>query len=382
VRILAAAVVLFMACGRASGEVTVCGPPQGHRLQTLPEPSDSQRKFAAAHPWPQLVHQGGPVQKSPRVVAVFFGEDPLREQTEALLQSYGCTSWWREAVAEYGVGDFTFARSVVINEPFPVPPQPNDDTLFRPWVVDHEKLLEPREGEVFVFFAPEAAYAACPENLGWHEAVKLSAAQPVPFALVKDCPDSVGWFSTVMNVRAHVTSHELLELAVDPFPNERPAWVGLSDTTWPTEAFAENADLCDPLPVVSREYPFALATGWSNRRAELGLLPCSSNAQPFATSRAREAKVDLTLGPGNFTVDVHSDLPDAEVTVSAYALGCVSVMPSSVKAHDGETVHFTATRYPPDICPPRPGDSGEIRIETRSTGAYQTGLTSLLPLEL
>lgn len=372
-----------MACGRASGEVTVCGPPQGPLLQTLPEPSDSQRKFAAAHPWPSLLNQSGPVQKSPRVVAVFFGDDPLRESTEALLQSYGCTTWWREAVAEYGVGDFTYARSVVLHEPFPVPPKPDDDTLFQPWVADHEKQLEPREGEVFVFFAPADAYTACPANLGWHETVKFTAAQPVPIALIKDCPDSVGWFSTVMNVRAHVTSHELLELAVDPFPIEQPAWTGLSDTTsWSTGDFAENADLCDSLPVVTREYPFALATGWSNRRAELGLLPCSSNTQPFVTSRARQPKVDLRLGPGSFDVDVHSDLPDAEVTVSAYALGCVDVRPYSLTAHDGETVHFTATRYPPDLCPPRPEDPAEIRIVTQPVGAFQIGLDSTLPLQL
>jgi hypothetical protein len=143
--------LLLVGCGRSVGDVTICGPS----LQSLPTPTDSQRAFAAAHPWPQLQYQGGSVFKSPRVVSVFFGDAPHRDRTEALLQSYGCTTWWREAVAEYGVGDLTWARTVVLREPFPSTSNPDDIVDFQTWVARKEAALAPRDGEVFVFLRPK-----------------------------------------------------------------------------------------------------------------------------------------------------------------------------------------------------------------------------------
>ncbi len=40
--------------------------------------------------------------------------DPLQQKTELFLQSYGCNSAFRDAVNEYGVGDATYERSIVL----------------------------------------------------------------------------------------------------------------------------------------------------------------------------------------------------------------------------------------------------------------------------
>lgn len=365
--------LLWMGCGRSVGEVTVCGAPRGPQLQPLTS-SEAQRAFAARHPWPMLQQQGGQVQQRARLVAVFFGDDPLREPTEALLQSYGCTRWWREAVAEYGVGDYVYARTIVVNEPFPTPVDPASDGEFSGWVLDHQKLFAPAPDEVLVFFAPEGAYDRCPRSLGWHSEALLGVHK-LPFALIKDCPPGKTTSTSAMDQRSRTTTHELLEIALNPFPQSAPAWRDLSTGWWPATDYTENADLCDSIPIVTREYPFAMVSSWSNRRAALGLLPCSSNEQPFVVALARESEIDLTTGSATMTVDVYADLPNEEVSLSISA-GCAVAEPNSVVAHGGDTFSIALTTAPDPGCQSWAYKPTTLSLFTSPSGAEQLGLVS------
>jgi hypothetical protein len=94
------------------GSVTRCEAPRAPAKLSPLDVDQRSTAFFSIHPLPLLQNHGGPVLSNPRIVAVFFGADPLQPETEALLQSYGCTSAWHEAVAEYGVGDAIYERSL------------------------------------------------------------------------------------------------------------------------------------------------------------------------------------------------------------------------------------------------------------------------------
>lgn len=69
--------------------------------------ADGGASFFTKHPPPIVTSSGGPVLKTPRIVPIFFADDPLADDLERFVMTVGCTDYWREAVGEYGVGDAT-----------------------------------------------------------------------------------------------------------------------------------------------------------------------------------------------------------------------------------------------------------------------------------
>ena len=56
---------------------------------------------------PQVVNNGGPTLKNPRIVTVTWDGDVNRDAYEAFGDKIGSTSYWRDNTAEYGVGPAT-----------------------------------------------------------------------------------------------------------------------------------------------------------------------------------------------------------------------------------------------------------------------------------
>src|SRR5437870_2934225 len=66
-------------------------------------------------PLPEMVSLGGPVMHAPRVVPVFFRDDPLQIELTSFLHVIGTTDYWRGSTAEYGVGPMQAAPAVVLD---------------------------------------------------------------------------------------------------------------------------------------------------------------------------------------------------------------------------------------------------------------------------
>ena len=82
---------------------------------------DASKAFPAFRPSsPQVENAGGPVLKSPRIVAVVFDGDPLAAELTAFVDEMGAhPDYWARATAEYGVGPLRSTKTVVAHE---IPP--------------------------------------------------------------------------------------------------------------------------------------------------------------------------------------------------------------------------------------------------------------------
>jgi hypothetical protein len=336
------------------GEVRVCRDPRPPAELPALQPDAHRTAFFSTHPLPQLVTAGGPVLRNPRIVAVFLGDDPLREPTEALLRSYGCTPAWHEAVAEYGVGDAVFERSIVL----PAAPDVTGVAAFETWMRQQAGALGLRgEERVFVFFPPAGFPVPdqpCQGSMGFHASMTLETSDDVVvYAVINRCPGPL--WTTPLDLRAHTTTHELMEMAVNPFPTSDPAWNGLDHAGFDVvSAGTENADLCNDLQAYTPDYPFPVASGWSNRRARAGFDPCAppEPGRPIGVAASRRSPIDLGNGATEVDVDLDFFAEDPTTRFRWFALidsnHCLKLVPKdgplSDTFGDGETQHLTLIR--------------------------------------
>jgi hypothetical protein len=278
---------------------------------------DRRRAFFAEHPLPLLKNSGGPTIANPRVIAVFFGQHPLRQAIEAMLQSYGCSAAWRDTVAEYGIGDATYERTVEL----PAPPPLHDETEVSDWLtkqVEAKELGPVTHENVIVFFPPEGTKWLsddCVDRLGYHGEMAAGDGH-FPYAVLLQCPTPAR--ISRLDQMTHEISHELIEVATDPFPASAPAWRGLDhdESAWAAVDYAnENADFCDDRSFARADFPVATATAWSNRRARAGLDPCGPSPYPFAAVGARHKQIDLSNGPVDLDIDVYDEDPEVDLAI-------------------------------------------------------------------
>src|SRR5262249_9276507 len=152
----------------------------------------------------------------------------LQHATEALLQSYGCTTYWREGVNEYGVGDLLYKRTIV----FPNVPTPDVElglSTFEDWIRDGVNAKTfgdvSEEEDILLFFLPPSTKLLsddCTGRLGGHTSVETRDHKRVAYAYINACSE----FTSVLELawRTHAVTHELMEIASDPDPNTQPTW--------------------------------------------------------------------------------------------------------------------------------------------------------------
>jgi hypothetical protein len=320
-----ALVVLFalaFACSKNAGDGTIvvdtvarCQDPQP--AQALPEfPFEGRRKeFFSKHPLAQVTSRRGPTIPAPRVVAVFFGDDPTQHVMEAFLQSYGCTSYWRDIASEYGIGDLTYSRSLVL------PPPPDFTGKLDEWIAaglrdgafgtlaDYEMLL------LFLPVGARGRPSDCSALIGAHDALGTLDGHVLPYAYVADCYPTHASAERIA-IRTFVAAHEMIEMATNPV---QIGWTGLDDGLLAPSMAAphgtgevELADLCAGT-TGGPDYPFAVTRAYSNRAARAGLDPCNPGAPSRPVAALQGVKeVDLSVTELTLTVDVFADDPSRE----------------------------------------------------------------------
>lgn len=263
--------------------------------------------------YPQVRNYGGPVLDSPRVVPIFFANDPRQQRVESFLSQLSASEYWNATTGEYGVGSLRVGPSLLVQDPAPVAA---DDVYTAAWLAAqldgaHPGWPTPTASDVFVVFYPatttvtSGTTSGCVDFGGYHgegvlgnsaittdggspaSGVDASTGPHFAYAVVPSCFPWLG--ADEIDPVTAALSHELIEAATDPFPATQPAY-GLVDTdhlAWTvfpespgTVSFAgELADLCVYSQGASTLNArlvgnFVVQRSWSNRAAAADRNPC------------------------------------------------------------------------------------------------------------
>jgi hypothetical protein len=339
-------------------------------------PLDGGTDFFATHPLPQVMKQGGAVLKNPRLVPVFFADDPLADDLERFVGSVGCTDYWRAAVNEYGVGDALPGTSVRLSEPSPAH---LSDAQIESWLIAEltrpaPRLEEPTNDSIYVLFYGEATMVeqgggtSCQEYGGYHSSVTLPDGRTIAYAVVPRCGPGFGFGSTVLDTATAAASHEIIEASTDPAPFDDPAYAYVDDAhgPWMYVFGGETSDLCAQSTdafYTPPGYEFMVQRSWSNRAARSGdpCVPARDDAKFFTAAPNLPSVLEIEPGlsgrgvvvPKGTSKTIDVDLYDEEsaggdidVEVMDYSDALGSAGSSSYtldrsSGNGGETLHLT-----------------------------------------
>ena len=359
-------------------QVTRC--TKSRPAPALPERSveEGRESFFAAHPLPEVAYRGGPILDAPRIIGVFFADDPLQDLTVSFLQSYGCSEPFRSAVNEYGVGDAIYARTVVLPEhPELAASEIGRHEVFESWL--REQVQTRRFGvigaqDLLMFFAPSWAERPANSHVVYHGEVSplRSRAQLLEASVSEPDPGSVRYALVgrpeverdryALEARTYSASQQLIAAALNPYPSSSPAWHGYQAGSAPVpqsvaylHGFEESTDLCPDWQDASLDYPFKVARSYSNRRARAGQDPCYEGAAIpllLGFQLVGEAGLDLSSGRAELSFDVYLGAARSSVQVTRLSLelrtdsglyaALLVPMPSTAERalHDGDVAQL------------------------------------------
>lgn len=271
-----AMVTMTMACSSASDDGAAeqpPAPPDAPKVDTppdVPAPAAKYPAFAAAYP--SLVSVGGPVLDAPRFQLVTYAGDSLASTAESFVKTLPSSEYWRETTAEYGIGAPEIASTIVLDNP----PATMTDADVAKWVGDNAS----GDGKtVYVFILPGSVsftldgIAACgAEYGGYHGEAALADGKAASYIVIPRCATYLGFKGA--DELTYALSHELVEVATDPFPDSKRAFGSVDPASFAFSVLFGNeaGDLC--VGNAARSGSFAVARAWSNLAAAAHRDPC------------------------------------------------------------------------------------------------------------
>jgi hypothetical protein len=268
---------------------------------------------------PQLQGKTTAVLKNPVVVTINWPSSTSIDRLEAFGDKLGATSYWKAAVAEYGVGPATSGPEnhvQVFGEPIAKTMTTEEaDAFVRNHVSDPAaKWPAPTPGTIYVVYLPPltkllfGTASSCDIGIGgYHSTTSTDDGKTIYYAIVPTCPRTVG-----SDGLTSTASHEIGEAATDPdpggdgyngFDNNHLAWDVWNDFN------SENGDDCEQYLDTSfytetePGFDFSVQRMWSNASAAAGHDPCvPAPKDPYfnAVPVAQEAiTVDLSSVGGS-----------------------------------------------------------------------------------
>jgi hypothetical protein len=249
-------------------------------------------------PLPELSRLGGPVMAHPALVPIFFAGDPDASALTQFSQWIVHSQWLTAVGAEYGVGSGSVLGPVQRSDAAPtaITNAQIADLVFAG--LADGSLPKPPGGDLrdalyMLQFPKETVISfgssmSCVDFGGYHASARRNGVE-VAYAVIATCPGFVDR-QTDLEIRELVSSHELIEAATDPIPDNHPAFQ-LTDAASPWLAFGEEvADLCtrgDPT-ATWHENGFVAQRSWSNAAAAAGKDPCVPGQQkPYFNAVAK-----------------------------------------------------------------------------------------------
>ncbi len=287
-------------------------------------PTDTDATVAtwepAAHAsLPQVQTFGGPVLLAPKVIPVFFANDPLQSQIEQFLAELVGSAYWTATTSEYGVGALQVAPSIVVSDAVPSAITDAQIQSFLAGYLDgtHPQWPAITANHVYVVFYPQAttitdsAGISCQAFGAYHnQSGQSQSGEGVDGGIAPDGVDEGGTDagpdgassavgpSFVYGVIArcasfngltgidHVTaatSHELIESATDPSGYASFSFVDFDHLAWNYNGSeylgSELADMClnsEAEAKINQRMVgnFMVQRSWSNQAAEANQDPC------------------------------------------------------------------------------------------------------------
>ncbi|MDB5221291.1 MAG: hypothetical protein JWO86_9218 [Myxococcaceae bacterium] len=339
---------------------------------------------------PQVETAGGPVLKTPRIVAVVFEGDPLATEIDAFVHEMGASpEYWQRVTAEYGVGPLASTKTVIAHE---TPPATAAIADVQAWIKERTEGPTPLLGAfdsetMYTLFYPESTQVVldgsgpqCQAFGGYHLDAKRPDGTSMFYVAIPRCPADA---LTPLEQATTAASHEWAEGAADPQPTVAPAYGridadhlawGVSFSDYPT---AEIGDLCALTPddtVTPPGFTHAVQRIWSNAEARAGHDPCvpaRAGAVYFNTEPVLEERIQVTpaASPPSMTKGVRVPVG----TMKTIALDLYSVAPTApwkvtvydVRALLGEPKRLAFTT---DRKTGANGDVLELTIEALASG--------------
>ena len=247
----------------------------------------------------QIVQNGGPVVKSPKIVTVTWNADPNQAALEAFGDALGGSSYWAAVVGEYGVGA---AMSGAANHAHvsTAPPATQDNSALETWI-GQQIQGAPGTGwpaadasTIYAIYVPTGMILSSPGP--YHGELAVGANAHVPYVVI-DENDTGG--RPALDAATRNASHEIAETATNPHNFSDLGVVGFDGThiAWQMMASdSEIGDVCETNPDADfkggADLPYLLQRLWSNKSASAGHSPC-------VPASADSLRADETEGEGS-----------------------------------------------------------------------------------
>ena len=346
--------------------------------------------YPAPHPAaPQAISEMGPIMTTPKIVVITFNGDSLQSSIDGwVTQLVNATAYWSGATAEYGVGVLSASAPQHMSDTLPATLMDSD---VQTWLIGKINagagFPQPDGNTVYAIFYPattnvsDGSGTTCQQFQGYHSDFFVSAGKYVSYAVIGRCPPPVPSVTTLDNLTAEA-SHEIIESATDPLPQDKPAFIKVDPDHqgWLLVSGAgEIGDLCAPFPGVFYDPPGItnlVQRVWSNKAAAAGSDPCQpGGASPYFNSAPDQNDALTIVSPmlGTFkTKGTHIAVGQSQTI----ALHLFSDQPTSgpwkVSALDLSSMFFggsPALSFTLDKTQGQNGDTLELTIKALSKSA-------------
>jgi hypothetical protein len=235
---------------------------------------------------PQVQDNGAAVLKTPVFQSISFSGYDQTAAIDAFVESVGTTTYWTDAVAEYGVGPATVQPPVHLTA---MAPGKIDDSAIGGWLAttlaSNVGLMSPSANALYIISYPSTTTVtlegsnSCTGFGAYHNSAAVGGVQ-VAYAIIPECTYAP---STTLQTTTDSLSHELAEATTDPvpIPYANSTWQGtdVNHTFWEviTGGDGELGDMCSFFSssfFTPAGYSYDVQRIWSNKAAKEGHDPC------------------------------------------------------------------------------------------------------------
>ncbi|HEX3760016.1 MAG TPA: hypothetical protein VHW23_14975 [Kofleriaceae bacterium] len=295
---------------------------------------------------PAITDHGGPVMAHPQLVPIFYPGDADIATLTSFSQWIVGSQWLKDVGADYGVSTGSVLQVVQRADAAPAMIDDTDIvTLLYSGLADGS-LPKPTGGlasVVYMIHFPATTLVtaggsmSCVDFGGYHNSARQNGVE-LSYAVIATCPGFVDGLSDVED-REVVASHELIETATDPIPDNHPGFqLGDPASSW-FGFGTEVADLCErpDTTEVWRESGFVAQRSWSTTAAAAEHDPCIPGASADYFNLVAQPSKVLRIAPGGH----------AQVTLRAWASGAARGTTWQLEADgammDAQTLTLSAT---------------------------------------
>ncbi|MEP7124996.1 MAG: hypothetical protein ABJE95_28965 [Byssovorax sp.] len=241
---------------------------------------------------PQIENLGGPVLKTPKIVAITYNQDANQGELDKFTKELAASTYWAATTSEYGVGPLTVLPPIHLAT---AAPKTATDAEFLQQIQDNMTGPNPAWGApdpsvVYTFVLPEGSTidsggVCCSGGYdAYHDETKVGAIS-IAYAIVCTCPGFDGPGISTVGSLTTALSHEVVEAVTDPFPNTKPAFGATADAdiAWSQISEGELADMCEfdaDQYLQPADMHYLVQRSWSNAAAAAGKDPCVPPSTP------------------------------------------------------------------------------------------------------